>query len=74
MWGQLKIITAMLILNLVFNFAICTDMMTKKPIQSDINDEPLISKIMYLAIMIKIDLNLNTLFPILVMAAKWPEN
>ena len=49
-------------------------MMTKKTIQSDINDEPLISKIMYLAIMIKIDLNLNTLFPILVMAAKWPEN
>ena len=29
-------------------------MMTKKPIQSDINDEPPISKIMYLAIMIKI--------------------
>ena len=37
LWGQLKIITAMLILNLVFNFAICTDMMMKKPIQSDIN-------------------------------------
>ena len=54
LWGQLKRITAILILNLVFNFAICTDMMTKKPIQSDINDEPLISKIMYLAIMIKI--------------------
>ena len=54
LWGQLKIIIAMLILNLVFNFTICTDMMMKKQIQSDINDEPLISKIMYLAIMIKI--------------------
>ena len=54
LWGQLKIITAILILNLVFNFAICTDMMMKKQIHSDINDEPRISKIMYLAIMIKI--------------------
>ena len=53
LWSQLKTITAMLILNLVFNFTICTDMM-KKPIQRDINYEPLISEIMYLAIMIKI--------------------
>ena len=53
LWGQLKIITAILILNLVFNFAICTDMMMKKPIQSDINNEPLISKIIYLTIMVK---------------------
>ena len=54
LWGELKKITAMLILNIVFNFSICTDMMMKKQIQSDINDEPPISKIMYLAIMIKI--------------------
>ena len=54
MWGQLKIMITMLTLSVVFDFAICVDMMMKKPIQSDITDEPLISKIMYLAIMMKI--------------------
>ena len=57
LWSQLKIITAML----VFNFSICRDMMMKKPIQSDIYDKPLISKIAYLvfnikAVMIKIEM------------------
>ena len=61
LWSQLKIITAMLILNLVFNFSICRDMMMKQPIQSDIYGKPLISKIAYLvfnikAVMIKIEM------------------
>ena len=53
LWGQLKIITAMLILNLLFNFAICTNLMMKKPIQSDIYDKLLISKMTYLVFNIK---------------------
>ena len=60
-WGQLKIMIAMLILSVVFDFAICVDMMVKKPIQSNIYEEPLTPKIGCLgfnikAVMIKIEM------------------
>ena len=62
LWGQLKIMITMLTLSVVFDFAICVDMMVKKPIQSNIYEEPLTPKIGCLgfnikAVMIEIEMN-----------------